>query len=295
MKVLDRSRILVSLIAATLSFQSFAAPYVVEKDITFKTIGDKSIQLDLYRPSTASEQPYPLLIWVHGGAWKRGTKNDIPTKNPLLLNSMLKQGYALAAVDYRLSGEVNFPKPVQDINDAINYLAINAEHYNINADKVVMMGRSAGGHLASLIGATNSHNVSFYDVPKYQVVGVVSFFGPSDLLALGNKGAKKASKKSSVSRFLGDIPANIPEIAKQASPSHYVNSKTPPYVMLHGDLDKPVPLSQSKLLKKLLDSAEVENQLFIEQGVGHSAPIFDTDKYVPEVVKFVQKQLPNRH
>ncbi|MGR5542184.1 alpha/beta hydrolase fold domain-containing protein, partial [Vibrio campbellii] len=104
----------------------------------------------------------PLLVWIHGGAWKRGNKALLPTQNPLLLESVLSKGYAVAAVSYRLSGEVSFPEPVQDINDALNYLSENGHRYGIKADELVVMGRSAGGHLANLIGSTNNQDVDFY-------------------------------------------------------------------------------------------------------------------------------------
>ncbi|EGQ7764648.1 MULTISPECIES: alpha/beta hydrolase [Vibrio] len=276
-------------------FICLAGEFNVEKDILFKTVGEREIKLDLYAPSVESNTQYPLLVWVHGGAWKRGSKDAIPEKNPLLLQSVLNEGYALASVDYRLSGEAIFPQPVQDINDALNYLYDNAEKLGIKADNVVIMGRSAGGHLAGFIGATNSayHQVDFYEPPKYKVSAVVSFFGPTDLLELSNKGGKKTSKKSSVSRFLGDIPNNIPKLAKKASTTSYVNENTPPYIQLHGTLDKRVPLSQSEILKAKLDEHGVTNQLFIEEGVGHSAPVFDTEKYVTHVLDFLNKHFPN--
>lgn len=272
-----------------------AGEFNVEKDILFKTVGETEIKLDLYTPSAEAETHYPLLVWVHGGAWKRGSKDAITEKNPLLLKSVLTEGYALASVDYRLSGEANFPEPVQDINDALNYLYDNAEKLGIKADRIAIMGRSAGGHLAGFIGATNSayHQVDFYDAPKYKVSAVVSFFGPTNLLELGNKGGKKASKKSSVSRFLGDVPSNIPEVALRASTTTYVNESTPAYIQLHGTLDKRVPLSQSELLKEKLNEYGVSNQLLIEEGVGHSAPVFDTDKYVPRVLDFLNKHFPS--
>ncbi|EPT9251757.1 alpha/beta hydrolase fold domain-containing protein [Vibrio alginolyticus] len=272
-------------------FVCLAGEFNVEKDILFKTVGEREIKLDLYTPSVESNTQYPLLVWVHGGAWKRGSKDAIPEKNPLLLQSVLNEGYALASVDYRLSGEAIFPQPVQDINDALNYLYDNAEKLGIKADNVVIMGRSAGGHLAGFIGATNSayNQVDFYEPPKYKVSAVVSFFGPTDLLELSNKGGKKTSKKSSVSRFLGDIP----KLAKKASTTSYVNENTPPYIQLHGTLDKRVPLSQSEILKAKLDEHGVTNQLFIEEGVGHSAPVFDTEKYVTHVLDFINKHFPN--
>ncbi|MGR5251268.1 alpha/beta hydrolase fold domain-containing protein [Vibrio astriarenae] len=264
----------------------------VEKDILFKQLDDRMLSLDLYLPHAKQEGERPLLVWIHGGAWKRGNKALLPTQNPLLLESVLSKGYAVAAVSYRLSGEVSFPEPVQDINDALNYLSENGHRYGIKADELVVMGRSAGGHLANLIGSTNNQDVDFYTKPKYTVKAVVSFFGPTDLLALGSKGNRPTTERSSASRFLGGIPSEIPNIANAASPINYITDNSPPFILLHGDEDKQVPLAQSELLKQRLDKYGVENQLFIEQGVGHSAPIFDTEKYVPQVVTFVMSHLP---
>nr|WP_087024266.1 alpha/beta hydrolase [Thaumasiovibrio subtropicus] len=270
--------------------------YHVEKDIVFKTVGEREIKLDLYTPLAVSDAPYPLLVWVHGGAWKRGSKGAIPEKNPRLLESVLNEGYALASIDYRLSGEANFPAPVQDINDALNFLNEHAESYHLQAETLVMMGRSAGGHLAGLVGATNSAytDVNFYATPQYKVAAVVSFFGPTDLLALGFKGNQVVSERSSVARFLGGIPSDIPEVAKQASTTSYINANTPPYIQFHGTLDKRVPLSQSEALKQQLDQYQVENLLFIEEGVGHSAPVFDTNKYVSHVIQFLSTHYPSK-
>lgn len=113
------------------------------------------------------------------------------------------------------------------------------------------------------------------------------------MLALGNKGAKRTSKKSSVSRFLGDSPNNNVGLAKKASTTTYVNKKTPPYIQLHCSLDKRVPLTQSKMLKQKLDQHSVINQLFVEDGAGHSDPVFDSKKYVPHVIQFIKQHLPN--
>lgn len=285
---------LVLLSALGLACFTASASYTLEKDIVFKQLDDKALKLDLYMPEATTDTKRPLLIWVHGGAWKRGSKDDIPLKNPLLLNSMIGEGYALAAVSYRLSGEASFPAPVSDINDAINYLHQHADRYNLAADNLIVMGRSAGGHLANLIGATNTHgDIDFYEKPNYKVNAVVSFFGPTDLLALGNKGNRPTTERASVSRFLGTIPSHDPELAKQASPTSYINEESPAFIMLHGDLDKQVPLEQSIMMKTLLDEHGIDNQLYIEEGVGHSAPIFDTQKYVPSVVAFVKKHLPS--
>lgn len=279
-------------------FVMAAAPdYVEQKDIVFKTVGDREIKLNLYLPDEKSAKKRSLLIWVHGGAWRRGSKDYIVDKNPLLLTSMIREGYALASVDYRLSGEASFPDPVADVHDAINFLHDNADKYNIDVDNIVLMGRSSGGHLAALVGAVSPHNpIEFYTTqPKYKVPAVVSFFGPTDILKLSDKRKGKGGgggKRSPEAMFLGADPKQEPELAKRASPTHYINADSPAFILLHGDQDKRVPHSQSVMLKALLDQHGVDNKLFIEEGVGHSARIFDSEKYVPEVIEFVKKHLP---
>ncbi|MGL5109416.1 MAG: prolyl oligopeptidase family serine peptidase, partial [Vibrio ordalii] len=265
----------------------------VSKDIVYKTIDGQDLKLNVYFPKTSSAERPPLLIWIHGGAWKRGSKEAIETDNRRLLDSVLDQGYALAAVDYRLSGQASFPQPVIDINDAINFLHQRSDEYHFDAKQVVLMGRSAGGHLAGLIGTLNAHReLGFPFEPKYQVAAVVSFFGPMDLLALGNAKGDKTTQNSSVSKFLGAIPAQAPELAKQASPISYVSAQTPPFLLLHGNKDKQVPIVQSIEFQKQLDQHGIENQLLIEPDVGHSAKVFDTEKYVPAVITFIQHYLP---
>lgn len=291
-----------TLMALVFSMNSFAGQnYNLHKDLLFKTVSDREVKLDLYLPTSVEKNKHPLLIWVHGGAWKRGSKDNIPQKNPLLLNSFLKEGYALASVDYRLSGETTFPAQIIDINDAINFLHSHSSEYNIDVDNIAVMGRSAGGHLAALIGATNPHkNIDFYgseEQPKYNVVSVVSFFGPTDMLRMMDKrtGAQDNTRKSPESMLLGGNPKDVPEVARQASPTFYITKESPPFILLHGDNDTKVPVSQSLILKQLLDENNIDNMLFIEKGGRHSDRVFDTDKYVSEVVSFVKKYLPNNH
>ncbi|MBF4323343.1 alpha/beta hydrolase, partial [Vibrio anguillarum] len=102
----------------------------VSKDIVYKTIDGQDLKLNVYFPKASSAERPPLLIWIHGGAWKRGSKEAIETDNRRLLDSVLDQGYALAAVDYRLSGQASFPQPVIDINDAINFLHQRSDEYH---------------------------------------------------------------------------------------------------------------------------------------------------------------------
>ncbi|MEM7266927.1 MAG: alpha/beta hydrolase [Pseudomonadota bacterium] len=120
------------------------------QSIVYKTVNGKDLALDLYMPTPLGTAP-TLAVWVHGGAWMRGSKNETLSKNGNLVASLLNEGVAVAAVNYRLSGEAIYPAAPNDINDAINFLVDNSDNLKLSAEHVIMMGRSAGGHLASLL------------------------------------------------------------------------------------------------------------------------------------------------
>jgi len=268
------------------------------KTLTYKTIGSKALQLDLYIPKQSKAEHTPLLIWVHGGAWFRGSKDEFISKNGTLADKLVNEGYAIAAVNYRLSGEAVFPAQVADINDAINYLVNHASQYNISTDKVGIMGRSAGGHLASLIATSNNDTeTGFYEAnrqPEYDIAVVLDFFGPSDINAMrGNSGnVDHDAPDAAEARLLGASPVERPDLAKWASSTTYIDTDTPPFIIMHGDADGVVPDSQSRILKTRLGESGVSNKLVVVQGAGHGDPVFDTEEYVDMAAEFIKSYLP---
>lgn len=279
-------------------------PFVINKlipsetvrlaDIGYKNVGETQLTLDIYKPNKTVKDA-PLVVWIHGGAWMRGSKEAFIQKNNRLVNTLLKEGYIIASINYRLSGEATFPKPVQDCNDAINYLWKHSKDYGFNKHKIVLMGRSAGGHLAALVAASNTHNVSDFFTkpsrPKFKVKALVDFFGPSDLTTLKVNKARDP-KRSPTARFLGDVPTNKPELAKKASPVTYINKHTPPTILLHGLNDRKVQSDQSKDFKERLDAVNVINELYIVENAKHGDRIFDSEKYVTLVLNFLRTQCP---
>lgn len=272
-----------------------ATQKATKNTIEYKNIATKKLSLDLHIKGANLIQKRPLLIWVHGGAWKRGSKEAFITKNKLLLQSLLNEGYAVASIDYRLSGEAIFPAQIQDINDGINFLYENAKKYALDIDKIAIMGRSAGGHLASLIAASNAHkDTKFYAKnrePKYKILAAVDFFGPSDLMHLRDGKPSQNSLKTPEAKLLGVAPKSNIDIAKWASPITYVDKNTPPFIILQGDNDTNVPYTQSTALYKTLKSFHIKSKLFIAKGARHGDPVFDTKKYVKEVVAFLNEIL----
>lgn len=261
------------------------------QSIVYKTVNDKDLALDLYMPTSLGTTP-TLAVWVHGGAWMRGSKNETLSKNGNLVASLLNEDVAVAAVNYRLSGEAIFPAAPNDINDAINFLVDNNDNLKLSADHVIMMGRSAGGHLASLLTTSNNDDIPFLNAkPRYHVIGMVDFFGPSDLVALrGNSGkVDHDAPDAAEAQFLGESPLVNEALAREASPTSYIDNETPPFIIFHGLDDGVVPATQSELLSRRLDQFGVPNELFLAKGKRHGDPVFDTDEFVSKVVNFVRE------
>jgi acetyl esterase/lipase len=285
--------------ADTLAEDAIALPegIVIKNNIVYKSIQNNHLALDLYLPN-GTDSNFPLLVWFHGGAWLRGSKEEFIHKNNLLVNTLLKEGYAIASVNYRLSYEAKFPSQIQDCNDAINFLWSQSETLNLDKNKIAVMGRSAGAHLASLVATSNSHKLKEFfstpSYPKFTINAVVNFFGPSDFIALrGNSGQiDHDDPESAEAQLLGHSPLLRPDIAKWASPTTYVDENTPPFIILHGNNDQVVPYSQSTLLKSYLDLAYIENKYFVADGAGHGDPIFDSEQYVNEVLLFLREFHP---
>ena len=283
------------LLLVSLSVSAFENASRNLKGIVYKTVGDKALVLNLHLPETRENKRLPLLVWLHGGGWMRGSQDDFPASNPVLARSLSREGYAVASIGYRLSGEAVFPAPVQDVNDALDFLAERSADFGVLAEKVVVMGRSAGGHLATLIAMSNHHpDVDFYRKPRYRVVAAVTFFGPVDLLLENNSRELSSERmaKSPTARFLGGIPSDHPVLAKKASPLSYVSKNSPPVMMLHGEQDRQVPVAHSLALKRALDEHGVHNTLLTDKDGRHSDKVFDSERNVIEVVAFVKKHLP---
>ena len=223
------------------------------QSIVYKTVNGKDLALDLYMPTPLGTAP-TLAVWVHGGAWMRGSKNETLSKNGNLVASLLNEGVAVAAVNYRLSGEAIYPAAPNDINDAINFLVDNSDNLKLSAEHVIMMGRSAGGHLASLLTTSNNDDVPFLNAkPRYRVIGMVDFFGPSDFLALrGNSGkVDHDAPDAAEAQFLGESPLVNEALAREASPTTYIDNKTQPFIVFHGLDDGVVPATQSEFSKAI--------------------------------------------
>jgi acetyl esterase/lipase len=244
----------------------------------------KSHLLDIYLPPTGKKS-YPVLIWIHGGGWRKGDKYGEMNYMANTVKSLVNKGYAIASINYRYSNQAKFPAQIQDCNQAVEFLYQHAAQYRLDRDKLALIGFSAGGHLAALLGLSNNNTIgSFYPEgkkPHFKIKLVFDFFGINDLLAL--KGLGATDPHSGVTLLLGASAADRPDLAKTASPVTYIDKDDPPFLVVHGDKDEAVDFSQSTLLSSKLKAAGVKNGLIMVPGAPHAGEMFDA-KYIRQQV-----------
>ncbi len=246
--------------------------------------------LDIYIPPQAGKN-MPLVIWVHGGGWLSNDKYADMSYMKNTIREMINNGYALASIDYRFSTQAVFPAQIQDCNQAIGYLYENATRYGFDKNRFVLMGFSAGGHLASLVGlATNNKIPKFYVGSKptpFTFRAVVDFYGPSELVSLRSS----EDEKSPEGLLIGAAPLTRPDLAKTASPVTYVDKNDPPFLIIHGEKDEQVPYQQSKLLSSWLTISGVPNEFVLVKDAPHFGEMFDTESVRTKVLAFLKTHL----
>ncbi|TWT61392.1 Carboxylesterase NlhH [Rubinisphaera italica] len=253
--------------------------------------GHERHKLDLFLPKEESE-PLPLIIWIHGGAWQNGSKEGCPP----LRKGYTDHGYAVASINYRLSGHATFPAQIEDCKAAIRWLRGHAQEYNLDPDRFGVWGSSAGGHLVALVGT--SGGVTEYDVGDYMeqsssVQAVCDFYGPTDLIAfVQTPGYTNHSNiHSPESKLIGGLVLENEEQATRANPIEYVSEDDPPFLIVHGDKDPVVPINQSELLFKAMKSQKLSVHFHTIHGAGHGRPGFDAPELNEMVLKFFDSTL----
>jgi acetyl esterase/lipase len=218
-------------------------------------------KMDLYLPPTG-KGPTPVVINIHGGGWNHGTK-----ESQTGFSTFFKQGFAVANMEYRLTPQATAPAAVEDARCALIYLIKHAAELNIDVNKIVVMGGSAGGHLALMAGLlANDHrfdnNCKGVDV---KVAAIIDKYGITDVWDWGY--GKDITSKSAT-RWLGD-KAKDEQFAKSVSPVTYVNKNSAPTFIVHGDADPTVPYQQSVLLHQKLKEAGVKTEFMTVPGGKH--------------------------
>ena len=236
------------------------------RDVAYVTNGHERQKLDLYLPATGTN--LPLVVWVHGGAWRAGSKQECPAL------PFLADGFAVASVGYRLSQHAVFPAQIEDCKAAIRWLRAHAREHGIDPDRIGVWGSSAGGHLVALLGTAGEMK----DFDRGENLGVSSrvqavcdWFGPTDFTQMSKfpSDLKHDAADSPESQLIGGPVQENKEKAARANPITYVSKNAPPFLIMHGDQDRSVPLNQSELLAEALTKAGVDVTFQVVKGAGH--------------------------
>lgn len=259
-------------------------------DIPFARVGTHTLLLDLHMPTGVSNPP--LVVYLHGGAWRLGDKEEAP---PFLV----ERGYAVASLNFRSSDEARFPANVHDIKAGIRFLRANAAKYGYRADRIAVSGSSSGGHLAALVGVTNGHkelegNIGNNLRESSDVQAIVAWVGAYNLETIIPQTTPEGLKLRvpAVQSLLGGLPEEVPELARLASPVAHVDRSDPPLIILHGDQDTNIPVNQALELDGAYRRAGLVAELLIVPGVGHVArPFFGPGDAADRVIGFLQRTL----
>jgi acetyl esterase/lipase len=261
---------------------------VARRDLVYVPSGHERQKLDLYLPKDGTN--LPLIINIHGGAFKMGSKEDgVPLE-------YLKQGYAVASINYRLSQHALFPAQIEDCKAAVRWMRAHAAEFRLDPARFAVWGASAGGHLAAMLGTTGEANE--FDVganldQTSRVQAVVDYFGPTDFLQMDAhrvpNGMSHNPVDSPESQLIGAAIQENKEKAARANPITYITSKAPPFLICHGDADPLVPHHQSELLEAALRKANVPVTFYTVKGAGHGR--FDDPKVPVLTREFLATQL----
>ncbi len=251
-------------------------------DVTFAKYGDRTLQLDIFRPKKTSKR-LPAIVCIHGGGWRKGSKIN----HRKVAQALAAKGYVTASIDYRLSGEAIFPAHIHDCKAAVRFLRANADQYGIDADHIGAIGHSAGGHLAALLATSN-------DVAELEgdggnegvsstIQAVVPMGGQTDFMSERNR--EKSASTDIWQQFLGGSQAEVPETYSLASPLTHLDQNDPPVWLITGENDDPSTRAES--FRKKMDELGIPNGLTVIKDAPHPFTVkqvwFDqmTDAAVP--------------
>jgi acetyl esterase/lipase len=241
------------------------AAAVTLSGITYCHGGGEAQTFDLYEP--ASSGRHPLAVYIHGGGWAGGSATLSGFEVPLA-GALVLRGIAVASINYRLSAAATWPAPIIDSRCALRFFRAHAAQYRIDPDRIGVYGSSAGGHLAALAGLAPPQagfDGGDWGDQSSSVRAVVDLYGPSDLTV----NATAAAIDSLVFKEFGAHLESGASVLREASPVTYISAHAPPFLIIHGDHDTVVPLSQSQELESRLVAAGVPAHLVVVKNAEH--------------------------
>lgn len=279
------------LLVLMLALLQTVAAFEKKENIDYVGQGNPRQMLDLYLPGANSDKKLPVIVWIHGGAWRQGSKKSVGR----VLRAAKPGECAIVSVNYRLTGEAKWPAQIHDCKAAIRWIRANAGKHQLDPNRIVVWGASAGGHLVSMLGTTqNDKNLDGKLGPhtdqSTSVKAVVNFFGPTDFTVMNEQGSamNHDNPDSPEGMLLGGRVSELGEKAKSASPFFNVSKDDAPVLTVHGTADRLVPYKQGLAFDKKLDDCGVASVLLTVKDGGHGKG------FGPSVQKAVSRFL-NEH
>ncbi len=258
-------------------------------DIEFARVDGTPLKLDLHLPDQKNAS---LLVWIHGGAWRRGSRSGVPVK------SLVDKGWAIASVDYRLSPIAKFPAQIHDIKAAIRFLRAKSREYGYDSERIGILGASAGGHLAALTGVINEvqgleGSVGNHLEENSSVQAIVSLYGASNLTTILKQSTPHGLgvRKPALDLFIGGQPEEVEETAKMASPVFHVDASDPPLLLIHGDQDPQMPINQSHELHGKYKEHGLDSRFEVIYGGAHGGSRFYDEESISKIDTFLKEHL----
>ncbi|HPH97075.1 MAG TPA: alpha/beta hydrolase [Anaerolineaceae bacterium] len=283
--------------AGSSTFTSVAPTY---SDLAYATLSAAQ-KLDLYIPTTGSG-PFPVVVMVHGGGFIMGDKAD--GTGLAGVDQLLAAGYAVASINYRLSGEATYPAQIFDAKAAVRFLRANAEKYKLNPDKFGAWGASAGGNLVSLLGTTcgvaELEGAELGNADQSSCVqAVVDWFGPIDFLKMQAQlteagcSASTDDASSPESKLIGAAIQTVPDLVAKSNPMNFITADDAPFFIENGTADCNIPPVQNKNLAEALSAVlGAEKVTYVSlDGAGHGGSQFEAAENLALVIAFLDKNL----
>jgi acetyl esterase/lipase len=240
----------------------YPSGYTAQLNVVYATVNGWEGKVDFYLPPNTGKST-AIIINIHGGGWNHGVK-----ESQTGYSSFFKAGYAIANMEYRLTGQATAPAAVEDARCALIYIIKNAKALNVDVNKIVVMGGSSGGHLALMAGLLGNNHLfdrNCDTTQKVKVAAIIDKYGITDVWdwAYGPNITSKSAVK-----WLGE-KAKDEAFAKSVSPISYISPNSPPVFIVHGDADPTVPYQQSVELNKKLKEAGVKTEFVTVPGGLH--------------------------
>ncbi len=273
--------------AITLNFQTmkivgYPSNYSALLDVNYKTVNSTNCRMDIYYPTNATT-PAPIIMGIHGGAWVGGFKEGASA-----FGSYFAKGYAIARIEYRMTGEALAPAAVEDVRGALLYVLNHAQTLNIDKNKIILQGTSAGAHLALMAAYLQNNKMFDNDCPPYngdiKVLAVTARSAPCDMVNLMYYGGWV--------NWLGTYTTNM-DFVRTVSPITYVTASSPATYLVHGDADASIYYSQSVALAAALETAGAKYKFTTIPGYGHNGFGPYETQVTTETDAFIEEALAN--